>query len=113
MAFAQNGTPMIPDDPAADSLGAGIALSYPWLDYPLELVVTDVLSRAGFVQIVATLPADRAVPAGWMPAALGLYYNYATIGIITAAAPAVPDSGIEGILRATGTDEGAGTTFGL
>jgi hypothetical protein len=98
-AFNDDGSPVFPEsgELSAEQLGAGIVLSYPQLR---EIVLLDVRGNSGgygYVGATGTLYDPEQPPEGWIPAAMLLYVNESPIAVITAAAPAAADSGIEQI----------------
>jgi hypothetical protein len=99
--FADNRNIPLPPPPDGPSLTAAVVLSYPQLPQQPELDITHLVSGGeGYVQATATL--QNPPPGGWIPAALLIYVNDSPEQIITAAAPAVADSGIEGVLFESG-----------
>jgi hypothetical protein len=87
-----DGTSVFTGGPGDPTLGASVQLSYPQTpDSILEMTKVEVV-ESRFLLATATLTGPP--PAGWMPAALLISVNGFPYQIITAAAPAVADSGI-------------------
>jgi hypothetical protein len=91
-----DGRPLFPDGgpTPTNRLGAVAVLGYPQDNEPSELLVysTSELYRDGYVLLSGTF--DPIPPAGWMPAAILVYVHDHPAAIVTAAPPAVPNSGL-------------------
>lgn len=93
-----DGTPVFPagGDLPRNAIGAVVVLSYPQTGvWPLD--VTARTGGYGPVSATGVFSAPDYPPAGWMPAALTIFVNEFPAAVVTAALPAVPDSGIEQI----------------
>jgi hypothetical protein len=95
-----DGSPYFTKGSVADRLNADVVLSYPQLPAPNDTILLSLANVTtgpnGYVALTATFNEiiNFVPPAGWMPAAIVISIDYVAARIITAAAPAVADSGI-------------------
>jgi len=96
-----DGTPMFPEfgDLPPGTLFAYVVLSYPQTQTVWPVLLTASSNGFGPVFANGVFPDEGYPPPGWMPAAMVVDINGWPSIVITAAAPAVPDSGIEKPLR--------------
>jgi hypothetical protein len=104
VVLGDDGRPVLPDGGPAPTnrIGAVAVLGYPQSDAPAELMVypTSELCRDGYVLLSGNF--DPIPPAGWMPAAILVYVHDHPAAIVTAAAPAVPNSSLVQVTGSAG-----------
>lgn len=96
---SDDGVPVFTDaEDQINRLAANVVLSYPQgaADISWTIVLTPLAlgENSNFVLLTGVLePSDPGPPPGWLPAAILIQVDLTWQGIITAAAPAVPNTG--------------------